>query len=217
MRRDFKFERRAILLGVVLLVAADIALAAYSWNLSSGPRPQQDLAVLTRNRDLLRADITRAQDIRQKIPAIQKDCDEFEKSLYPATTGYSSVSAELGTIAQKAGLQIESKAFREEGLKGRNTHAGADRGLGDRQLRGRGPLLERTAAFQPGVCGRRAGGEVGNKPGRPDRASARDRAHQDVFPDSVMTEKNKGNPARGVDGHRRDRVVFQQQGTVGGG
>jgi hypothetical protein len=120
MPRDFKFERRAILLGVILFVAADIALAAYSWNLASAPRTQQNLAVLTRNSDLLRADIFRAQDIRKKIPAIQNDCDEFEKSLYPATTGYSAVSAEMGAIAHKAGLQIETQTFREEGLKGRN-------------------------------------------------------------------------------------------------
>ena len=102
MRHDFRFERRAILFGAVLLVAADVALVVYGWNLASGPRPQQDLAVLTRNRDLLRADITRAQDIRQKIPAIQKDCDQFEQSLYPASTGYSSVTAELGAIARMA-------------------------------------------------------------------------------------------------------------------
>jgi len=38
MGRDFKFRRRAILLGVILLVAADIALATYSWNFASGPR-----------------------------------------------------------------------------------------------------------------------------------------------------------------------------------
>ncbi len=118
MRRDFKLEKRAILLGLVLLVAADIALAAYSWNFASSPRPQQDLAVLTRNRDLLRADIARAQDIRKKMPAIQKDCDEFEQSLYPAATGYSSVSAELGSIASKAGLQIDT-SFRQQDVKGR--------------------------------------------------------------------------------------------------
>jgi hypothetical protein len=119
MGRDFKFRRRAILLGVILLVAADIALAAYSWNFASAPKPQEDLMVLTRNRDLLRADILRAQDIRRKIPAIQKDCDEFEKSLYPSSTGYSAVSAELGSIAQKAGLQMESRSLREEDLKAR--------------------------------------------------------------------------------------------------
>jgi Tfp pilus assembly protein PilO len=120
MRHDFTLERRAILFGVVVLVAADIALAVYGWNLSSARRPQQDLAILTRNRDLLRADIARAQDIRLKIPAIQKDCDQFEQSLYPAGSGYSSVSAELGVLATKAGLQLESSGFQQSEIKGRN-------------------------------------------------------------------------------------------------
>jgi Tfp pilus assembly protein PilO len=118
MRRDFKLEKRAIILGLVLLVAADIALAAYSWSFAASPRPQQDLITLTRNRDLLRADIARAQDIRKKMPAIQKDCDQFEQSLYPAATGYSSVSSELGAIARKSGLQIET-IFREQDVKNR--------------------------------------------------------------------------------------------------
>jgi hypothetical protein len=76
MRHDFTVERRVILFAVVTLITADIALAVYGWN----RRPQQDLALITRNRDLLRADIARAQDIRQRMPAIQKDCDEFEQS-----------------------------------------------------------------------------------------------------------------------------------------
>ena len=84
MRREFKFEKRAILVGVALLVIADVALAAYGWKLAAAPRSQQDVVILSRNRDLLRADIKRAQDIRQKIPAIQKDCDQFEQSLFPA-------------------------------------------------------------------------------------------------------------------------------------
>jgi Tfp pilus assembly protein PilO len=119
MRRDFKLERRTILFGVVLLVAADVALAVYSWKFASAPHPQQDLAILTRNRELLRADILRAQDIRHKIPAIQRDCDEFERSLYPASTGYSSVSAELSAIAGKSGLQLDSRNQRQNDLKGR--------------------------------------------------------------------------------------------------
>jgi type IV pilus assembly protein PilO len=119
MRSDFKLEKRAILLGVALLVIADVALAVYGWKLASSPRSPQDFAVLTRNRDLLRADIKRAQDIRQKIPAIQKDCDQFEQSLYPSATGYSSVAAELGAIANKSGLQLESQSFRQNDVKGR--------------------------------------------------------------------------------------------------
>ncbi|HEY2821609.1 MAG TPA: GspMb/PilO family protein [Candidatus Acidoferrum sp.] len=120
MRHDFKFERRAILIGLVLLVAADIALAVYGWNLSAGRQPQDELAILTRNRDLLRADITRAQEIRKKIPAIQEDCDAFEESLYLASKGYSSVSAELDSIANKSGLSIESSGFHQSDVKGRD-------------------------------------------------------------------------------------------------
>lgn len=119
MRHDFKLERRLIVFALVLLVIADIALAVYGWNLSAGRHPQDELAILTRNRDLLRADITRAQEIRRKIPAIQEDCDKFEESLYPASKGYSSVSAELDSIASKAGLVIESSGFRQSEIKGR--------------------------------------------------------------------------------------------------
>jgi type IV pilus assembly protein PilO len=119
MRREFKLERRAIVVSLVLLVGADVALAVYSWNLASAPRAQQDVMVLTRNRDLLRADIARAQEIRQSIPDIKQDCDRFEQSLYPAASGYSSVSAELGEIARKAGLQVEGGTFRQTDVKGR--------------------------------------------------------------------------------------------------
>jgi Tfp pilus assembly protein PilO len=120
MRHDFTLERRAIVFGLILLVCADVALAVYSWNLSAGRHPEEELAVLTRNRDLLRADITRAQDIRQKIPAIKQDCDRFEESLYPVAKGYSSVSAELDSLAGKSGLSIESSGFHQSEIKGRD-------------------------------------------------------------------------------------------------
>lgn len=120
MRHDFKLERRLIIFALVLLVAADIALAVYGWNLSAGQHPQEELAVITRNRDLLRADIMRAQEIRKKIPAIKEDCDKFEDSLYPTNKGYTSVSAELDSIAGKSGLVVESSGFHESEMKGRD-------------------------------------------------------------------------------------------------
>ncbi|HEX4380843.1 MAG TPA: type 4a pilus biogenesis protein PilO [Candidatus Acidoferrum sp.] len=119
MRNDFTVERRLIVLALVLLVTADVAFAVWGWNMSAGRQPQDELAILTRNRDLLRADIARAQDIRKKIPAIQQDCDKFEESLYPANSGYSSVSSELDSIAGKSGLSIESRGFRQSDIKGR--------------------------------------------------------------------------------------------------
>jgi len=120
MRRDFTLRKQVILAGVILFVLADIALAAYSWQLSSAPHaPQQQLAVETKQHDLLKADIKRAQDIRDNIPAIQKDCDHFERSLFPASSGYSAVRSELGVTARKTGIQLEDLSFRETKISNR--------------------------------------------------------------------------------------------------
>jgi type IV pilus assembly protein PilO len=120
MRRDFTWRRRIILIGVVLLVLADIGLAAYSWQLASAPHaPEKQLAVETKQRDLLRADIKRAQQIRDNVPATQKDCDRFEQSLFPASSGYSAVISELGDTARKSGIQIEDLTHKQTEISNR--------------------------------------------------------------------------------------------------
>lgn len=118
MRHDFKVERRSIVVLVALLIAADVALGVYSWNLASAQSAQQELSLMMRNRDLLKKDIQRANEIRSHIPAIQKDCDAFEQSLFPETTGYSNVSAELSSLAAKSGLRLDSRAFSPKSVKG---------------------------------------------------------------------------------------------------
>jgi Type II secretion system (T2SS), protein M subtype b len=113
MRRDFTWRKRLILVGVVLLVLADIGLGAYSWELSSAQQsPQKQVAAEVKQRDLLKGDIKRAQNIRDNIPATQKACDGFERSLFPASSGYSTVRAELGETARKSGVRIEDLAFK---------------------------------------------------------------------------------------------------------
>jgi Tfp pilus assembly protein PilO len=120
MRRDFTFRKPIILAAVILLVLADLALAAYGWQLSSAPRaPQEQLAVEIKQHDLLKADIKRAQAIRDNIPAIQKDCDHFEQSLFPASSGYSAVRSELGGIAGKSGIQLDALTFKESKIANR--------------------------------------------------------------------------------------------------
>jgi Tfp pilus assembly protein PilO len=118
MRRDFKIKKRSVMLLLVLLIAADVALSAYTWNLASAQSAQQELQVLTRNRDLLKKDIQRAKEIQSRIPAIQKDCDAFEESLFPQSTGYSTVSDELNSLAGKSGLRLENNVFKPKSLKG---------------------------------------------------------------------------------------------------
>ena len=120
MRHDFKFKKHAIVFLLAFFITANVALAVYSWNLASAQSARQELALMTVNRDLLKKDIQRALEIRSHIPAIQKDCDAFEQSLFPESTGYSTVSAELGELAAKAGLRLDSRSFRPKPVKGRD-------------------------------------------------------------------------------------------------
>ncbi|MGA2813613.1 MAG: hypothetical protein ABSG16_19595 [Candidatus Acidiferrum sp.] len=121
MPRDFALQKRLILTGLGLLVAADLALAAYSWRLASSPHtPKQQLDQERKELDLLRADIRRAQSIREKIPATQQDCDKFEHSLKLAGSGYSAISTELGAAADKASLRIDDLSFKQKGIPSRN-------------------------------------------------------------------------------------------------
>ena len=120
MRSDFTFRKQAIIAVVALLVLADMALAAYSWQLTSSPRsPREVFSFELQQHDLLKADIKRAQDIRDKIPAIQKDFDQFEHSLFAASSGYPSVRSELGEVARKSGIQLEDLSFRQSEIASR--------------------------------------------------------------------------------------------------
>jgi Tfp pilus assembly protein PilO len=113
MRREFTFRKRIILGAVILLVLADVALAVYSWQFASAPRtPQQQFAAETKQLVLLKQSIENGRKIRDTIPDIQKDCDKFEHSLFPARSGYSAVSSELGGIAKKAGIHLGDLSFK---------------------------------------------------------------------------------------------------------
>jgi Tfp pilus assembly protein PilO len=120
MARDFKLQKRLIIAALALLLAADVALAAYTWQSGSTPRNEkQDLADQTRQLEVLKADVKRAQGIQNRMPAIQADCDRFERSLFSASTGYSSATADLDGIAQKAGAQVQDLAFKQQEISTR--------------------------------------------------------------------------------------------------
>jgi Tfp pilus assembly protein PilO len=111
---DFSVRKQAILGGVILLVLADVALGVYSWQLASAPQtPQQQFAQQAMQLKVLKGDIDRAQKIRSDIPNTQKDCDRFEQSLFPKSSGYSSVTSELGNMAKKTGIQLEDVTLKE--------------------------------------------------------------------------------------------------------
>jgi hypothetical protein len=121
MSRDFKFEKRAILGGLLLLIVADVAMGFYSWHISASPSASpQRLAEETGKLKLLRADIDYAEKIATNFPKTVKDCDKFEHDLPPAASASSTFSAELGDISKKAGVQIQGITFKDKELLGRN-------------------------------------------------------------------------------------------------
>ena len=121
MDRSFSVKRQMILIGLGLLLVADLALAAYSWESSTALRtPMAQLKEDSHKLDLLNSDIERAERIRHDLPATVADYDRFDASLLPASTADSAVTAELDQLARKSGLRIESLNFRYKELPGRN-------------------------------------------------------------------------------------------------
>jgi type IV pilus assembly protein PilO len=118
MRRGFTLQKQLIISCLSALLLVDVALGVYAWNLSSAQSAQQELATLQRNEKLLKADIEYAQKTRQDIPRIQKDCDDYEHSMFPGSAGYSSVTSDLGAIAAKSGLRLDTTTFRSGDVKG---------------------------------------------------------------------------------------------------
>jgi len=120
MRRDFRVRRNVILGIVGALLAADAAMGVYSVEMASSKiSPQHELAIQKTQMKLLKADVERAAAIQRDIPQIKTDCERFESSLPPASSGYSVISSELAKLGNEAGLQISALGFKAKELGGR--------------------------------------------------------------------------------------------------
>jgi Tfp pilus assembly protein PilO len=102
-----------VILGII--VAADITLAAFSWQMAAANRtPQSELNALKRQHALMTADITRAETIRSTLPAVEQQCDTFFRQTFrPLASGYSSVVSDFGSLTRGAGLQAGNLSFHQ--------------------------------------------------------------------------------------------------------
>jgi Tfp pilus assembly protein PilO len=121
MNEAIQARKRVIrwVLGVVL--ALDLVLLLLNLRPAASPqeqRLQEDR--LQRQHDLLAADVRRATEIQQRLPQVQRECDEFfGKELREASTGYSSIVADLGALAREAGLHTSAVTFRQHDVSNR--------------------------------------------------------------------------------------------------
>jgi hypothetical protein len=102
-----------VVLGII--VAVDITLAAFSWQMADANRtPQSELSALKRQHALMTADITRAETIRTTLPAVEQQCDTFfRQNFRPLASGYSSVVSDFGSLSRGAGLQAGNLSFHQ--------------------------------------------------------------------------------------------------------
>ncbi len=105
-----------IIIGIILLV--DVVLVGVNWHLASATTaPGDEVRALRRRRDLMTADIRRAELIRSGMPGVQTEIASFmDKDLRPISAGYSSVDADLEALAKDSGLQLNTIHFREKSI-----------------------------------------------------------------------------------------------------
>ena len=119
MKIEFSLQKKIVIAGLAVLIAADAILALYAMQ-SANKFSRDELAADKTQIKLLKADIQRALAIQRSIPQTKADCERFENSLYPSSAGYSSVMDELTGVAKQAGLQMGSLAFHPKEIPGRN-------------------------------------------------------------------------------------------------
>ena len=122
MNRSAQHRKNAIRWAIALVVLLDLLLIVVNWRASpTDPKAlQRHKSVQQRQHDLLAADVNRAANIRQSLPAVQQQSDEFfARELREASSGYSSVVADLGAIAKEAGLNTSAVTFRQREIANR--------------------------------------------------------------------------------------------------
>lgn len=121
MSQDFTFKKRSIIAGVTLLIAADVALAGYSWHLANSPgASSKQLNDETFMLKKFRADVTKAEESAANFPKSVQDCDTFEANLPQAVTASSTISSEVSEIAKKAGVQLTDIKYGDKQIEGRD-------------------------------------------------------------------------------------------------
>jgi hypothetical protein len=120
--RKWENWKIATVVGLSLLLAADIGLCIFLWQTSrQAPgelRAQRDR--LMGQAKLLRADVARGEKIRASLPQVGEDSDNFyRESFLDEKTGYSDVELDLAAIAAKAGVKTSGFSFKRTEIKGR--------------------------------------------------------------------------------------------------
>jgi Tfp pilus assembly protein PilO len=113
-----KSRKNAIRIIIGLILLADIGLVFVNWKLSSEQgSPGDELRALRIRRDLMTADIRRAEAIRASLPGVQTETASFmEKDLRPTNAWASTITGDLGALAKDSGVQLTTTHFKQKSI-----------------------------------------------------------------------------------------------------
>ncbi|HTQ86852.1 MAG TPA: hypothetical protein VMH81_03005 [Bryobacteraceae bacterium] len=102
-------------LGVLLLLDAGLFALVWRYESEQPETGQKAIERLQAEDRKMAEDVHRAQRIRQQLPDVRKDCVEFlGNTLLVASTGYSTIEADLGKITAAAGLPAGAVSFKQK-------------------------------------------------------------------------------------------------------
>ena len=121
--RGFGIWRKRIRIGILAVLAADVLLVWFNWQIVGAEPEQQQL-----QRDRLRQqhqqwgdDVRRVADIRNRLAQTERDCETFfAEQFLGEDVGSSTVVDDLTSIASSAGLQTSTVTYKSQEREKRN-------------------------------------------------------------------------------------------------
>jgi len=117
VKRVAEVVKRWVRGALLALLAADALLLVVVWRDAAehSSAEQKNLERLRVEDGKISADVDRALAIKAQLPDVQKDCESFfTNTLLVASSGYSTIVADLGKIAAGAGLPPGSIEFKQK-------------------------------------------------------------------------------------------------------
>jgi Tfp pilus assembly protein PilO len=120
--KGLKQWKTVVRVGLVVLLVADVLLVVFIAHISANTpeSKRQEREHLQVEARLLAADVARAQAIKADLSQVSTKSDEFlTRKLPESAAGYSTLEADLGEIAGRAGLKTSLIGFRQKEVKDR--------------------------------------------------------------------------------------------------
>lgn len=115
-KSNWRRTKTIITIALGILLAADIAAGVFLWR-SSRQHPAEmkaELGHLQLEAKLREADMARGRKIRASLPEVGKECNRFyDRNFLSPGIGYSTIDADLSSIAENAGLRISDTSYKE--------------------------------------------------------------------------------------------------------